>query len=82
MLFHFYLELGLFLRRVFVESEASTPSRAGLAGHLSIRGKGGKGVSGSRAVSDGYTLEEIVDYLRIHYTTVNKLISKAIVSKK
>jgi hypothetical protein len=33
-------------------------------------------------MSHGYTLKEIADYLRIHYTTVSKVIAKAAVSKK
>jgi REP element-mobilizing transposase RayT len=33
-------------------------------------------------MSHGYTLKEIADYLRIHYTTVSKVIAKAGVSKK
>jgi hypothetical protein len=32
--------------------------------------------------SHGYTLKEIADYLGIHYTTVSKVIGKAIASKK
>jgi putative transposase len=32
-------------------------------------------------MSHGYTLKEIADYLRIHYTTVSKVIGKAAVSK-
>jgi REP element-mobilizing transposase RayT len=33
-------------------------------------------------MSHGYTLKEIADYLRIHYTTVSKVIAKTAVSKK
>jgi putative transposase len=33
-------------------------------------------------MSHGYTLKEIADYLRIHYTTVSKALAKAAVSKK
>jgi hypothetical protein len=33
-------------------------------------------------LSYGYTLKEIADYLRIHYTTVSKVIGKAEVNKK
>jgi REP element-mobilizing transposase RayT len=33
-------------------------------------------------VGHGYTLKEIADYLRIHYTTVSKVIAKAGISKK
>jgi REP element-mobilizing transposase RayT len=33
-------------------------------------------------MSHGYTLKEIADYLRIHYTTVSKVIAKEGVSKK
>jgi hypothetical protein len=33
-------------------------------------------------MSHGHTLEEIADYLGIHYTTVSKVIAKAAVSKK
>ena len=33
-------------------------------------------------MSHGYTLKEIADYLRIHYTTVSKVIVKVAVSKK
>jgi DNA-binding MarR family transcriptional regulator len=33
-------------------------------------------------MSHGYTLKEIADYLRIHYTTVSKVIAKAAAGKK
>jgi len=33
-------------------------------------------------MSHGYTLKEIADYLRIHYTTVSKVIAKVAVRKK
>ncbi len=33
-------------------------------------------------MSHGYPLKEIADYLRIHYTTVSKVIAKALLSKK
>jgi DNA-binding MarR family transcriptional regulator len=33
-------------------------------------------------LSRGNTLKEIADYLGMHYTTVSKIIAKAVVSKK
>ena len=51
-----------------------------------FRGQKGKAQRDKRIhvahMSHGYTLKEIADYLRIHYTTASKVIGKAAVSKK
>jgi hypothetical protein len=33
-------------------------------------------------ISNGYTLKDIADYLEIHYTTVSRVIGKAVINKK